>query len=51
MSKYCPIIKELVLYTECLECTEKICFRDKKQYKNNELQNNSFNTKPKDYHK
>ena len=45
MSKYCPIIKEPVLYTECLECSEKICLRSVKQYKNNELQND-FNTKP-----
>ena len=25
MSKFCPIINEKVLYTECLECPEKIC--------------------------
>ena len=25
MSKLCPITKERVLYTECLECEEKIC--------------------------
>ena len=25
MSKLCPITKERVLYTECLECKEKMC--------------------------
>ena len=34
MSKLCPITKELVLYTECLECEEKMC----KDINANELQ-------------
>ena len=34
MSKLCPITKELVLYTECLECEEKMC----KDINVNELQ-------------
>ena len=25
MSKICPETKEIVLYTECLECEEKTC--------------------------
>ena len=28
MSKYCPIIKEKVLYTECMECEYKMCLKD-----------------------
>ncbi len=25
MAKWCPLIKDKVLYTECLECDEKLC--------------------------
>lgn len=25
MSKYCPLVGEKVLYTECIECEEKAC--------------------------
>lgn len=32
MAKFCPIIHEKVLYTECLDCTEKMC-RTTKQKK------------------
>lgn len=29
MAKYCPIIKEKVIYTTCLECDDKKCRREK----------------------
>lgn len=25
MAKFCPLINQKVLYTECLECDKKIC--------------------------
>lgn len=41
MAIYCPIIKEKVLYTECLECEEKVC-------KKNTVEDDSKNIHKKD---
>ena len=30
MANYCPILKENVLYIECLECQDRLCRGDKK---------------------
>lgn len=28
MSKYCPVIKQKVLYLTCLECEDKVCEKE-----------------------
>lgn len=38
MAIYCPIIKEKVLYTECLECKEKVCKKQKVEEETKNIQ-------------
>lgn len=33
MAKYCPVIKEKVLYTECIECKTKECKKSENKIK------------------
>ena len=28
MSKYCPVLKQKVLYLTCLECEDKVCKKE-----------------------
>ena len=36
MAKYCPIVDKRVVYLTCMECKDKVCFKQPSQQKSND---------------